>query len=505
ADDFKSIINEFEKKDVRFTPEALKLLKEAENPRAAIEGILAENPLIFIISEKEIDKELNKKLEEKIPLPVEVLRAPDFKPIAKDFSAELEFYKAGEITGQSKCTGTVDDFVGYFRNRFESISSMLRARQSPNGITPLLALKNYASGKEVRIIGMVVSKKVTRNKHLLVELEDEESNARVLFLRSDHEPQRSVFEKAGRLLFDEVVAIDAKISSNQFIIAKDIIWPDIPIRTPRALETDVAVGFLSDLHVGSRYFMETQFNSMLKWLNGSSESASTRELAGKIKYLVIAGDVVDGIGIYPKQEKELTVRDIYEQYKIFSQLLCEIPDYINIIVSPGNHDAVRRAEPQPKLPDELVGALKDRGNVYFIGSPCLFSLEDYKVLAYHGTSLDSIISALPGLSYQHPDKPMLELLKRRNLSPIYGENPIVPESRDYMAITEVPDFLHMGHVHKNAYADYHGTAVINSGTWQAQTDFQVRQGHVPSPCIMPVYELRYNKINFVNFNAPVGE
>ncbi|MFH1285642.1 MAG: hypothetical protein ABIH99_03600, partial [Candidatus Micrarchaeota archaeon] len=117
ADDFENIISEFEKKDVRFTPEALKILKEAENPRAVVEGILAENQLIFIISETEIDKELNKKLEEKIPLPVEVHRAPDFKPIAKDFSAELEFYKAGEITGQSKCTGTVDDFVGYFRNR----------------------------------------------------------------------------------------------------------------------------------------------------------------------------------------------------------------------------------------------------------------------------------------------------------------------------------------------------------------------------------------------------
>jgi DNA polymerase II small subunit len=41
---------------------------------------------------------------------------------------------------------------------------------------------------------------------------------------------------------------------------------------------------------------------------------------GKIKYLFVAGDSVDGIGIYPQQITELDIFDIYEQFDRLTDL-----------------------------------------------------------------------------------------------------------------------------------------------------------------------------------------
>ena len=70
-----------------------------------------------------------------------------------------------------------------------------------------------------------------------------------------------------------------------------------------------------------------------------------------------------------------------------------------------------------------------------------------------------------------------------------------------MVIDKVPDILHMGHLHKNGYSEYHGTLIVNSGTWQGRTDFQVRMGHIPTPAQMPVYEAKSGTMNVIDFNS----
>ena len=96
---------------------------------------------------------------------------------------------------------------------------------------------------------------------------------------------------------------------------------------------------------------------------------------------------------------------------------------------------------------------------------------------------------------------MIEVLKKRHISPIYGDNPIMPSKEDSLVIDEVPDILHMGHLHKNGYAEYHGTQVINSGTWQSRTSYQVKQGHMPTPALLPVYNTKSGELWSVDFNA----
>jgi len=204
--------------------------------------------------------------------------------------------------------------------------------------------------------------------------------------------------------------------------------------------------------------------------------------------------VVDGIGIYPNQEKDLLIKDIYKQYEMFDDWLSRLPDHIEVIVAPGNHDAVRRGEPQPAIPESLI-----KSDVHRVGNPCPLSIEGIKHLMYHGTSIDSLIASVPGLSYNHPEKVMVEFLRRRHLSTLYGGNPIIPENVDYMVIEDPPDVLHGGHVHTNGYAKHRGTVVINSGTFQGQTDFQIKQGHVPTPGLVPIYELKYSRLRTLDF------
>ena len=369
-------------------------------------------------------------------------------------------------------------------------------RNSLNGmVSTLEGIRSYSDGREITALGMISSKITTKNGNIMVVIEDETGEAKIMFMNGTSKKSLELFEKARHLVEDEVIAVSGKISG-PFIIASEFVWPDIPINDRKQSEEDVAIAFISDVHVGSKFFMERNFSNFIKWLNGNYEKRE--DLAGKVKYLVVGGDVVDGIGVYPNQDRSLTVLDIYAQYKIFFNFISMIPDYIQVFVIPGNHDAVQRAEPQPQLSSELVGDFK-ADNVHIIPNPSFLTLHGINVLAYHGASLDSIINAVPGTSYAKPEKAMIEILKRRHLSPIYGGNMIVPSKNDNMVIDKVPDILHMGHVHKNGMANYHGVDIINSGTWQSTTDYQLSLGHVPTPCVVPIYEAKGNRFTTINF------
>ncbi|MGC8652228.1 MAG: DNA-directed DNA polymerase II small subunit [Candidatus Micrarchaeia archaeon] len=470
-------------------------------------GLLASKIIDHLKDQQELKVADNKLLQmvvdelsvEKAPVSteaeIEVIRKSDFEPVAKDIDAIYSI----STEDVEKPDGTVDSFVSYFRDRLERLRRIIEGRSNLVGLLRSIEeLKGYMDGREVAIVGMVNSKVVTRAGNIMVMLEDETGSARVIFSKY-HSGPGSMLESAERIINDEVIAVKGKIAG-QFVIANEIIWPDAPIKERKLSKEHVAIAFLSDLHVGSKLFMEDNFIHFIKWLNGGIEGR--KDLAGKIKYIVINGDVADGIGVYPNQDRDLAIPDIFVQYKKFMELVSMIPDYINVFILPGNHDAVQRAEPQPQLGAELIGEYK-LDNVHMLPSPSTISMHGIEVLAYHGTSLDSIIAALPGMSYASPEKAMIEILKRRHLSPIYGGNIIVPSRQDRLTISSVPDILTMGHIHKNAISNYHGIDIVNSGTWQARTEFQVRQGHIPTPCLLPVYEADKGAFVQIDFNTGI--
>lgn len=442
---------------------------------------------------------LEKQPEEKKPIQVEVVQPTNYRPAAKDIEADYKI-RSVEVDIASS---SVSDFTAYFNDRFGKLRDMfgnVRGTSLGSMLNSIDNVRQYTSGREVSVVGMVYDKIVTKNGHILLTLEDETGSAKVLFVKPSKESSRDtigIFESSKRIVSDEVIAIRGKISG-PFIIANTILWPDIPIRARKQTEEDIAIAFMSDIHVGSKLFQEKQFTRFLSWLNGDVEQ--NRSLAAKVKYIVASGDLVDGIGIYPDQDRELSIKDIHKQYEVFLDFMSAIPDYIHVFLLPGNHDAVRRAEPQPSLGEDLIGKF-NRSNIHFVSGPGWMTLHGLKVLGYHGTSLDSIIQGIPGCSYTKPEIAMTEVLKRRHLSPIYGDNPIVPSKHDAMIIDEVPDILHMGHVHKNGYSDYHGTLIVNSGTWQARTSYQVKLGHIPSPAVLPIYETKSMTLSAVDFNT----
>ncbi|MDE1860293.1 MAG: DNA-directed DNA polymerase II small subunit [Candidatus Micrarchaeota archaeon] len=436
---------------------------------------------------------------------IEVLGNASFKPVGKgsDLRFSIRSIKA------EKTAGDVNDFARYFSDRLRKLKDIIQhGRNAKLGgmINSVQSLGQYVNSREVTIAGLVYDKKITKNGHVLVTIDDETGSAKILFPR----PERNVtpevlamFDEAQKIVLDEVIAVRGKLSGDSsskdpFLIAYYLARPDIPIHQRRTCEEELGIAFMSDTHFGSRLFLDKQFTKFLEWINGSLDY--NKAAAEKVRALVISGDLVDGIGVYPNQQKELAVDDIYKQYAMLFESLSKIPEYVHIFVLTGNHDAVQRAEPQPVLPNELTSGLR-QSNMHLVSNPGYVTIEGIRILSYHGTSLDSVIQGIQGCSYSKPETAMVELLKRRHLSPIYGDNPIVPSRVDQMVMEDVPDILHMGHLHKNGYSDYHGTLVINSGTWQARTSYQQKLGHMPTPAMLPVYDAHKGTLSALDFNS----
>ncbi len=315
---------------------------------------------------------------------------------------------------------------------------------------------------------------------------------------------QQVMERSRVLLLDQVIGIVAIKGRGDLLIAEAFILPDMPQRTPNKASAPVFAALTSDLHVGSKTFMHKEFNRFLLWLNGKFGTPDMIEIASRIKYVVIAGDLVDGIGIYPGQVRELEIRDIYRQYRAMSSLIEQIPDYIELIVIPGNHDATRKAMPQPAVPREYMDPLHEIRKLYSLGNPSIVTLQGVELLLSHGRSLDDINATVPNMSFRTPDKAMKLLLQSRHLAPIYGQKtPIAPEKHDFMVVERPPDIFHAGHVHVFKHAVYRGTLMVNSGAWQRQTEFQKKMGLEPTPGIVAIVDLQTLHTTSINFAAPL--
>ena len=183
----------------------------------------------------------------------------------------------------------------------------------------------------------------------------------------------------------------------------------------------------------------------------------------------------------------MAIKDLFDQYGKLATLLEELPDWIDIIILPGNHDAVRPAEPQPALTAEVQQYYSD---AVFVGNPCDFSLHGVRILSYHGKSIDDFVAGLRSVTYAKPEMAMRAMLERRHLAPSWGgKTPLSPEPEDSMVIGTVPDIFVTGHVHGQFVSDHKGTTIVHSSTWQDQTDYQRMLGFQPKPCILTVINL----------------
>ncbi|HID17183.1 TPA: DNA-directed DNA polymerase II small subunit [Candidatus Bathyarchaeota archaeon] len=440
-----------------------------------------------------IGKELLERSKERLEESKSAVSLKTKAPLAKEFESRVEILK--DPTEKVSSNGSLEDFVHYFRSRFEKLREVLQRRIDGRGASTLLEALRSPQNSKVKFIAMIMEKR-ERGGKIFLKVEDQTASGTAVVFKD----KRETYELAQKLVLDQVVCMEGVRIKNGLIAVESLVYPDLPERKVKGAEEEVSVALVGDIHCGSKAFLKETFEKLVLWLNGGAGNKKQREAAGRIKYLVVLGDLVDGVGVYPGQEKELEIADIYEQYRLVAKYLEKIPEYIEVITIPGNHDGARQALPQPAIPRELIEPVQEARKIVLVGNPAEVRLHGVSFLLYHGTSMNDLISAVPGLSYERPERGLELLLKIRHLAPIYGAGtPIAPGEEDLLVVEEPPDVFSAGHVHVVDYGWYKGSAVVSCGTWQAQTEYQRKLNVRPTPGVLPVIRLDSMQVNVVNF------
>jgi len=380
--------------------------------------------------------------------------------------------------------GSAQGYLRLFQSRFQQLESIMKSRMDLRDAAPLAQVLKLPLKVRFKTIAMVADK-YTRGRRLFLELESPEASATAMV--SDQE----LVSKALEVLKDQVICLEGIRYNQGLLIANDLIWPDVPLHQASRSEKDSLVVFTGDLHIGSNYFRRDLFQKLLDWLNQRLGPRPSRELASKVKYLVLVGDTVDGIGVYPEQLGELTISTQLGQYEEAAQLLEGLPKHIETLIIPGNHDAVRRSLPQPPIDEPYAPSLYGNPPLPPAPNPPHLHKKGVKVLVAHGTALTDILGSTPGHDFHNPITAMELLLRCRHLAPTYGLNtPLAPESTDRLVISQVPDVMVMGHIHIYGSKRYRGVTLVSTGCFQDQTPFQRRMDLKPTPGIVSLFNLR---------------
>ncbi len=400
----------------------------------------------------------------------------------------------------------VKDFVSYFKVRYIMLRNILQDRQELQNVLSINKIKNKKNDELVSLIGLVSGKRVTKNGNIILIVEDLTGTINVLVNKNRYD----LYNKGRDVCLDETIGVIG-IFRNNFIFVNDIIFPDIPlIKELKKTKEEIYVAFISDTHIGSKVFLKDKFEKFLKWIMGENGNDEQKDIAAKVKYLFITGDLVDGVGNYQGQENDLEIKDIYEQYKVFIELIKRIPSNIKIIISPGNHDALRLAEPQPAIDRSYIEELYNMDNVFLVSNPARVNIcsdinfNGLDILIYHGMSFnyyaDNVESIRKEGGVLRADLLMKYLLQKRHLAPTHTATSYIPnEQEDVLVIDKVPDIFVSGHIHRCSVINYKGVTLINSSCWIGQTDFQEKVGLVPEPGRVVLLNLNNRGVKIFNF------
>lgn len=402
---------------------------------------------------------------------------------------------------------TIKDFVSQYNNRYFQLQSLLRNRQELQGITTIRKINSMNENERVFFIGMVFDKKLTKNNNLMFTFEDKTGILKAVITQKNKE----LFDIAKDVTLDEVVGIEG-FKGKGIVFINSIITPDVPLNKElKKSPNDDAALFISDIHIGAKAFLKEGFEKLIQWINGEIGSEEQKKIVKKIKYIFIIGDLVEGIGIFPGQQNDLEIEDIYDQYKEFTKYISRIPNDKTIIICPGNHDSVRIAEPQPIISKEYLPELHEKTNIIFVSSPSFINIGSneefigFDILIYHGYSFPYYASNIESLrtsgGLEATENIMEYLLKKRHLAPTHGSTRFqLGYDEDPLVIKDLPDFFVTGHIHRAAIRNYRNITLLNCSCWVSQTDYQEKRGMVPQPCRAIYVDLKTRESKIINFN-----
>jgi len=460
----------------------------------------------------------NKKIVEKIRvnfgISFEILRESYMPKEKKEEVSELGNVKVlMSVPNISKKIEPMD-FVRYFRLRFNELKNILKQRKELDNLASIDKISEKRQA--VSVIGLVFSKGVSKNKNIMFDIEDLTGRIRVLV----NKDKKEIYEKAKNILQDDVIGVRG-FGDKEIIFANDVIYPDTLLSEKTRLDREESAAFISDIHIGSKNFLEENFKKFIVWLNGETGDKDQREEARRIRYLFVTGDTIDGVGIFPGQEELLNIKDIKDQYKKLAEFLGAIRKDVKIILCPGQHDGVRVAEPQPQVGKDYASVLYELKNLILVSNPALIEIKNnsgkrgIKILMYHGASLNSFINEIDSLrlgnAHKNPTRVVKELLKRKHLASLHSAVTYIPNiKKDYLVISEAPDVINTADLHRTDVDSYNGILMICSSCWQSTTPFEEKVGNIPDPCKVPVLNLKTGQVKILDFSdeeksEPVGE
>ena len=479
----KELISEelVHKKEIKTIPQKIKkedLSNESKHPKT-IKNSSKEN----IKKIEDINKKISRLESSKSKI--------KFNPLGKEFDSEFKIKK--DPSGKLYTSGNYNDFYSLTCDKYNQLSKLMLKRPEAQSSININNAYRFRENTEVSIIGLVKEIRTTKNGHYFITLEDLTGTINIL-VKKDTE-NRDNIKLVERTINDQMLFVKGSFNPGKngnigIIFANTISKIDIPMGIkPQTSPDPLSIVLLSDIHIGSREFEEKLWNKFIAFLKGDINKKGLRNYAEKIKYIIINGDLVDGIGVYPNQQEDLVIGDIYEQYKKARELISQIPDYIQVFYSCGNHEPVRNAIPRPAVPKKYSQELLDIG-VKVLGNPCLIQTHQVDSLVFHGDSLIDLNFLIPGLDNNKSVDTMKELLICRHLAPAFGnKTQIAPVSKDWLVIDDIPQIFHTGHIHINDFGTYRGVKLVNSGCFQSQTDFMRSFGIEPTPGILPIIEL----------------
>jgi len=476
SDNLAQIIREAVAKGYQIEPKAFDLMRQIS------ESVDLDVLINEVIRQKGEDRTI--RVED-----IERLVKKEEKEVVKEIICKIEETPNFKILSNITKLKTVPGTTGYqhlFSSRYRKLLNLIKKRVDSSN---LHTISEVSAERSTRVAGLVYSKSIRRGSATIV-LEDE--TGRVEATAFDPSVVKSIQE----VPLDSLVVATISSSKKNIFVVESINLPDIPEHIPNTSKRRIYAALTSDLHVGSKFFLKDAFQAFIKWLNRRED-----EVAAHLRYLLICGDAIDGVGVYPNQDKELEIADVIKQITELTKLLKLIPSYIEIFICPGNHEPVRQAQPQPPISGSFAEPLTKLPNIHLLSNPAWLEVEGVKILMYHGRSLEDILATTAGLSVERPALAMKSLLKARHLAPVYGRRtPILPAEEDLLVIDEIPDIFQSGHVHILDSERYRGCLLLNTGTWQMQTSYQLDMGIVPTPAILPVVDLSTLQVLTIDFS-----
>ena len=254
-------------------------------PQSRPEQVVAQTPtdLARTVAPIEEPKPLDIKFRNNLP----DWNQSDFSTHASDVSSDITVHF--DITGNSVTEGKMTDITACFNDRLKSIRKLIvqnsNLPRKHQEIARLLAETNRYQGHENKAaaIGLVNEPRYTKNGHLIWGLEDETGEMTCLLTKRKGEDRDRAHEailEAG-LMPDDVLGVSGTFSqTGDLFYVDDLHFPLESRHQKVSAEQGVSVAFLSDIHVGSKTFLEAQWHKMVRWFHSDP-------LAKTIKYLIL--------------------------------------------------------------------------------------------------------------------------------------------------------------------------------------------------------------------------